>query len=162
MARSEPCGRPLESLGRDRARARYRHGSHRGGAAGYVIEPARPWPNRTMRLHRRGEMSRQPSATAHVPFNTGADNQQRSGVLTGPAPSEMPIPSPSLPDKNGPMALRRARWIAAGVGRKPGSDRSLAMVLSEAELPGTGWRLLDQRTWRTGESDPSSGWAWRA
>lgn len=59
-------------------------------------------------------------------------------------------------------ALRRVRWVAASRGRKPGADESLRMLLSTDDLPGGGWKQLDQRTWRTGEADPDSDWARRA
>lgn len=59
-------------------------------------------------------------------------------------------------------AMRRARWVAAGLGRKPGKDLSLALLPSEAELPGGSWRRIDERTWRTGEADRGAEWAARA
>jgi hypothetical protein len=61
------------------------------------------------------------------------------------------------------MAMpRRARWVLAQLGRKPGAEDVLAMLLTARDLPGGGWKQADQRTWRSGEADPDSAWARRA
>jgi len=36
------------------------------------------------------------------------------------------------------------------------------MLLGPDDLPGEGWKRVDERTWRTGEADPGAGWAQRA
>ena len=38
----------------------------------------------------------------------------------------------------------------AKLGRKAGASRSLGYLPNVADLPGEGWRLLDESTWRTG------------
>lgn len=40
------------------------------------------------------------------------------------------------------------RW--AQLGRKPGSGDMLRQLLSDGDLPGGTWRMIDERTWRTG------------
>jgi hypothetical protein len=61
------------------------------------------------------------------------------------------------------MALgRRLRFGFAQLGPKPGGKVVLAKLLTSEELPGSGWRKLDERTWRTGEIEKDAGWAVRA
>ncbi len=40
--------------------------------------------------------------------------------------------------------------------------RSLAMLVEPADLPGSGWTVVRDRTWVTGELDPDSGKSRRA
>jgi hypothetical protein len=49
--------------------------------------------------------------------------------------------------------MRRLRWVAAQIGAK---DRrgTTAMLLTPADLPGEGWRVLDERVWRTSGGKP--------
>src|ERR1700734_3527330 len=42
------------------------------------------------------------------------------------------------------------KFLYAMLGPKPGADRSLKMLPSTADMPGERWRLLDERTFRTG------------
>jgi hypothetical protein len=44
--------------------------------------------------------------------------------------------------------LRRLRWAAAQIGAKDRSSATAAL-LTPADLPGEGWRILDERVWRT-------------
>jgi hypothetical protein len=44
----------------------------------------------------------------------------------------------------------RLRFAVAQIGARRGGRQSLALLPTEAELPGTGWRMLDERCWRTG------------
>lgn len=60
------------------------------------------------------------------------------------------------------MALRRARFVAAQLGRKPGNHGVLARVLGCGDLPGGPWQVLDERTWRTGVTGPTTPWGERA
>jgi hypothetical protein len=52
--------------------------------------------------------------------------------------------------------LRRLRWAAAQFGAQ---DRrgTTAMLLTPADLPGEGWRILDERVWRTSGGEPVVG-----
>lgn len=54
----------------------------------------------------------------------------------------------------------RLRWIAAQIGRKTGSQTAFELLPTAADLPGAGWKQVDQRTWRTGTTD--AAWATRA
>jgi len=56
----------------------------------------------------------------------------------------------------------RLRFVAAQIGPKPGKKRSLTMLLDLSELPGDDWKMLDQRTWRTGIATPIPDWTKRA
>ena len=51
---------------------------------------------------------------------------------------------------------RRLRFGAAQVGRKSGKAESLGLLLQSEDMPGDGWRTLDERTWRTGVATPHS------
>ena len=51
------------------------------------------------------------------------------------------------------------RLLLAQVGPKRGSRGALERLLSVGELPGAGWKVIDQRTWRTGLGGRS---AWQA
>lgn len=50
----------------------------------------------------------------------------------------------------------------AQLGPKPGARRALARVVTVNDLPGDGWRMQDERTWRTGASRPATEWGQRA
>lgn len=52
--------------------------------------------------------------------------------------------------------------MTAQLGRKAGKDEALARLLSAGDLPDGPWRVLDQRTWRTGEIGPPTAWGQRA
>ena len=47
-----------------------------------------------------------------------------------------------------------------GVGT--GRDRSFAMLLGRADLPGHGWEISEERHWPTGQLDPTSEKSQRA
>src|SRR5258708_31209538 len=53
------------------------------------------------------------------------------------------------------MALKRLGFVAAQLMPKPGARQVLARVVTVDDLPGGGWSVIDERTWRTGVS----GWA---
>jgi hypothetical protein len=48
------------------------------------------------------------------------------------------------------------------LGPKPGADRSLKILPSTADMPGDGWRLLDERTFRTGRMGRATEYGKRA
>ena len=52
--------------------------------------------------------------------------------------------------------------MTAQLGRKAGKGEALARLLSGSDLPDGPWRVMDQRTWRTGEARPSTAWGERA
>jgi hypothetical protein len=56
----------------------------------------------------------------------------------------------------------RIRFAIARLGTKAGKARSLNMLVGPSELPGEGWKVLDERTWRTGALGSASEWAKRA
>lgn len=60
------------------------------------------------------------------------------------------------------MVLRRVQFVKAQLGHKAGKGEALARVLSESDMPEGPWRVLDQRTWRTGEIGPATAWGDRA
>lgn len=60
------------------------------------------------------------------------------------------------------MVLRRVQFAAAQLGRKAGQAEALARLLSGSDLPDGPWRVLDQRTWRTGQAGPATAWGERA
>jgi hypothetical protein len=60
------------------------------------------------------------------------------------------------------VVMRRVRFIAAQIGRKPGAGLALGRLLDSDDLPGDGWQQLDQRTWRTGQVENAAPWAQRA
>lgn len=57
--------------------------------------------------------------------------------------------------------VRRLRWGASQVSTKQ-AGAEFARVVAVDALPGTGWRMLDQRAWKTGQSGASEPWARRA
>ena len=60
-----------------------------------------------------------------------------------------------------PMTGTRLRLVLAQLGRKSGGSQALTQMLEPADLPGLGWTVMDQRTWRTG-IDPTTDWQRRA
>jgi len=60
------------------------------------------------------------------------------------------------------MDRRRVQFVAAQLGRKPGKKQALARLLIGDDLPGGAWRVMDQRTWRTGKIGPPTPWGRRA
>jgi hypothetical protein len=54
------------------------------------------------------------------------------------------------------------RWVLAGMGAKAGKAESLSLLVEVSDLPGSGWRQIDERTWRTGSGGSDEGWAARA
>ena len=60
------------------------------------------------------------------------------------------------------MVLRRLQFVIAQLGRKPGKGEALARLLTGNDLPDGPWRVMDQRTWRTGEARPATAWGERA
>ena len=52
--------------------------------------------------------------------------------------------------------------MVAQLGVKPGGRDVLARVLGCGDLPGGPWRVLDERTWRTGVTGQSTSWGDRA
>ena len=57
---------------------------------------------------------------------------------------------------------KRLRFAAAQLGPKPGKAHALSLLLVPADLPGDGWRAVDERVWRTGTTNPDLDWARRA
>jgi hypothetical protein len=60
------------------------------------------------------------------------------------------------------MVLRRVQFVIAQRGRKAGKGEALARLLSGSALPDGPWRVIDQRTWRTGVIGPATAWGKRA
>src|SRR5258708_24614603 len=60
------------------------------------------------------------------------------------------------------MDLRRARFAVAQLGGKAGKRDVLASLLGCGDLPGGPWQIVDERTWRTGVTGPSTPWGERA
>jgi hypothetical protein len=48
------------------------------------------------------------------------------------------------------------------LGSKPGGKDALSSLLDATALPGAGWSVQDERTWRTGRQKPAEPWAQRA
>ena len=57
---------------------------------------------------------------------------------------------------------RGLQLVAAQLGRKPGKERVLSLLLEVPDLPGDRWAVKDQRTWRTGQTSHPSEAAVRA
>lgn len=57
---------------------------------------------------------------------------------------------------------RRLKFAAAQIGGKPGKEQVLSLLIEPPELPGAGWFVIDERTWRTGQTDNPSAAATRA
>ena len=60
------------------------------------------------------------------------------------------------------MALKRLGLVAAQLMPKPGARQVLARVVTVDDLPGGGWSVIDERTWRTAVSVPATSWGKRA
>ncbi len=60
------------------------------------------------------------------------------------------------------MVLKRLSFVAGQLAPKPGARQVLARVLTIDDLPGGGWSVIDERTWRTGVSGPATEWGKRA
>lgn len=58
--------------------------------------------------------------------------------------------------------MQRIQFVTAQLGRKAGKDAVLARLLHEGDLPDGPWRMMDQRTWRTGVMGPATPWGERA
>ncbi|WP_323096409.1 hypothetical protein [Intrasporangium sp. YIM S08009] len=56
----------------------------------------------------------------------------------------------------------RLRFVLSQLGSKPGGKDALSSLVDAASLPGAGWAVLDERTWRTGRQKPAEPWAQRA
>lgn len=54
----------------------------------------------------------------------------------------------------------RIKWAASRVSRQ-GAAQELSLLILSNDLDGAGWRVLDQRAWKTG-LDNTNGWAVRA
>jgi hypothetical protein len=60
------------------------------------------------------------------------------------------------------MVVRRMSFVAAQLAPKSGARQVLARVVTADDLPGGGWSVADERTWRTGVSRPATEWGKRA
>ncbi|MEY9860074.1 hypothetical protein ABH935_005710 [Catenulispora sp. GAS73] len=60
------------------------------------------------------------------------------------------------------MVLNRLGFVAAQLIPKPGARQMLARVVTVDDLPGGGWAVVDERTWRTGVTGPATEWGKRA
>ncbi len=60
------------------------------------------------------------------------------------------------------MVMRRVQFVTAQLGHKAGKDEVLARMLGADDLPDGPWRMMDQRTWRTGVIGPATEWGERA
>lgn len=58
--------------------------------------------------------------------------------------------------------MQRIQFVTAQLGRKAGKDEALGRLLHASDLPDGPWRMLDQRTWRTGVMGPATEWGERA
>jgi hypothetical protein len=55
----------------------------------------------------------------------------------------------------------RWKWVTSRVPAKR-ANGAFTRLLTDADLPGDGWKLLDQRAWKTGRSGADEPWARRA
>lgn len=53
-------------------------------------------------------------------------------------------------------------YVFAQFGKRSERKRSLSILMNQAELPGQGWRVVDERTWRSGSIGPRSDAAVRS
>ena len=60
------------------------------------------------------------------------------------------------------MVLNRLGFVAAQLTSKPGAREALARTVTTGDLPGDGWSVIDERTWRTGVTGPATEWGRRA
>jgi hypothetical protein len=54
------------------------------------------------------------------------------------------------------------KFVYARLGLKPGKKQSLSLLPDVGDLPGDGWKVLDEQTWRTGHIGKATDWAERA
>jgi len=59
----------------------------------------------------------------------------------------------------GVARLTRLRWALSSLGAKPNGRESLDLLIDAEDLPGDGWRVTDERTWKTGHVEPSAAWS---
>lgn len=60
------------------------------------------------------------------------------------------------------MVLERLSSIADLFGSSPERRDALARLLTPTDLPGSGWRKMSDKTWRTGAKGEKTEWALRA
>lgn len=60
------------------------------------------------------------------------------------------------------MVVERLASIANLFGSSPERRDALARLLTPADLPGSGWRKMSDKTWRTGTKGEKTEWALRA
>jgi len=60
-----------------------------------------------------------------------------------------------------PMSSR-LRFVLSQLGPKPQGVETRLRLIDVLDLPGTGWKVVDQRIWRTGHQKPNEPWAQRA
>jgi hypothetical protein len=56
----------------------------------------------------------------------------------------------------------RLRFVFGQLGSKSGAEETLLRLLEVPDLPGAGWRVVDERTWRTGSQRREEAWVHRA
>lgn len=56
----------------------------------------------------------------------------------------------------------RLRLVFSQLGSKPQGVETRQQLIEAVDLPGTGWKVVDQRTWRTGHQKLPDPWAQRA
>lgn len=71
------------------------------------------------------------------------------------------LSAPAVMGCYGMVTLRRLRFAAAQIGAQPRGLDSRRMLLRPDDLLGKTWRVLDERTWRTGSAGQHSAWARR-
>ena len=60
------------------------------------------------------------------------------------------------------VVVERLAGIANLFGSSPEKRDALARLLTPADLPGSGWRKMSEKTWRTGAKGEQTDWAARA
>jgi hypothetical protein len=58
--------------------------------------------------------------------------------------------------------LRGIEMLVAGLGRKPGKETALSMLLEIHDLPGDDWQVVRERSWKTGVVGKSTARSIRA
>ena len=61
-----------------------------------------------------------------------------------------------------PSRLRFVLSQLSQLGPKPHGAATRRRLIDVSDLPGWGWEVVDQRTWRTGRQQPQDPWARRA
>lgn len=56
----------------------------------------------------------------------------------------------------------RLRFVLSQLGLKSQGVETRQQLIEAIDLPGTGWKVIDQRTWRTGHQKLPEPWAQRA